>query len=278
MNNRGSDRQDIFSGDQDRLLFETLFTDVTDRFGVELHAYALMSNHFHLLWHDEVAGLSAAMQYLSAKYATAYNRRTKRDGPLLTGRFHSTPILDDTQLRVTARYIHRNPLAFVPRSALAAYRWSSLGAVLGRRRAPDWLTTGTVRPPSESAADHFRFVVTDQPSDGAVGSDGRIRALEFEDIIGAVADITGVVRGEVTTSRAGAFSAARTLAITVALDERVTGSTDLATELGLDPQSIRRIARQGRVARDGDAEFAHLHRSVLRRLREMETGRAAVAA
>jgi len=278
VNNRGSDRQDIFSADHDRLAFESLLGDIDERFAVELHAYVLMSNHFHLLLHDPMGELSCAMQYLSAKYATTYNRRTSRDGPLLTGRFRSTPVVDDAQLCVTARYIHRNPLAFVPKSALAAYRWSSLPVVLGRRTVPPWLQVGVVRTTSEDADDHLRFVVTDQPSDGRVAADGRIRAVSLDDVVRMVALVGGRQAADIRTSRAGDLARLRMLAVTIALDERVVDPLGLASEFGLDPQSARRLARRGRVARTDDPLFIRLHHTVLRQLRDLEHGRSSAAA
>ncbi len=278
VNNRGSDRQDIFSSDRDRLVFESMLAEVDERFAVELHAYALMTNHFHLLWHDPAGELSAVMQFLSAKYATAYNRRSRRDGPLLTGRFHSTPIGDDAQLSVTARYIHRNPLAFVPKPALVAYRWSSLAAIVERRPVPSWLSVGVVRSPTEHPDHHLRFVSTDLASDGVVGADGRIRAISLRDVIDVVASIGGHQRVQIGATRQGDLAQLRMLAVTIALEERVVDSVGLAAEFGVDPQSARRIARRGRVALTDDPEFERLHDAVVVRLRQLERRRASAAA
>jgi REP element-mobilizing transposase RayT len=118
---RGADRQDIFTSDDDRFLYEKLVNEGFKRHRVELHAYALMSNHVHLLGRVLDGGsLSDAMHHLGGRYALAFNKATKRDGPLFSSRFHSTPVTSDAQLLQTSRYIHRNPLAFVPMRALVA--------------------------------------------------------------------------------------------------------------------------------------------------------------
>jgi REP element-mobilizing transposase RayT len=130
--NRGADRQDIFSADGDWTLFEQLTAEAFERFAIELHAYALMTNHFHFLGRAGDGGLSEAMQRLCGRYGAAYNERTGRTGSLFTGRFQSVPITSDAQLTQTARYIHRNPLAIVPAAALDTYRWSSLGVLTGQ--------------------------------------------------------------------------------------------------------------------------------------------------
>ena len=128
--NRGADRQDIFSDDDDRHMFEHHAGDLVRRGLLEIHAYALMDNHFHFLGRSPQGELSAAMHRLGCEYARWYNRRHRRDGPLFRNRFVSVLIDDEEQLLVASRYIHRNPLAFVPPAALGAYRWSSLGPYL----------------------------------------------------------------------------------------------------------------------------------------------------
>ena len=134
--NRGYDRHDIFHTDRDRLLFEALMVEAFDRHRVTLHAYALMTNHFHLLVECADGDVSSAVQRMTARYAAAFNDRRRRTGPLFTGRFWSGPIMSEEQRFVSGLYVHRNPLAFVPPAALSAYRWSSLGCYTGRRARP----------------------------------------------------------------------------------------------------------------------------------------------
>jgi REP element-mobilizing transposase RayT len=96
--NRGADGQDIFSLDGDQSLFENLIGETVAVYDVEIHAYALMSNHFHFLIRDSNRELSEFMQFLAGQYAAAYNIRTQRRGPLFEGRFGSVPILDERHL------------------------------------------------------------------------------------------------------------------------------------------------------------------------------------
>ena len=166
----------------------------------------------------------------------------------------------------TARYIHRNPLAFVPKSALGAYRWSSLPVVLGRRTAPPWLQLGVVRSVSEHADDHLRFVVTDLPSDGTVGADGRIRAVTLDDVVAVVASVGGCQPAEISACRGGDPARLRMITVTIALGERVADSLGLASELGLDPQSVRRIAQRRTRRLADDPSFSRLIRQFVRRL------------
>jgi REP element-mobilizing transposase RayT len=142
--NRGVDRAIVYLHDRDRLTFEKLMGQLADELGIEIHAYCLMGNHYHLLVHCPHGGLSTFMQQLSSSYTRIINERLGRDGPLFRGRFHSVPVQSDTQIARTAAYIHRNPIDLVPEAALSAYRWSSYGVYLGRRAAPPWLTRTTI--------------------------------------------------------------------------------------------------------------------------------------
>lgn len=140
--NRGVDGQDIFGTDDDRRIFERFIGESADRYALNVEAYALMSNHFHLLIDrsrcDDVSG---AMRQLQSGYSTWFNHRTGRSGPLFGGRFFSKPVEDDSQYLQTARYIHRNPIVIVGPSGLADYRWSSLPAYLGVGADVTWLRT-----------------------------------------------------------------------------------------------------------------------------------------
>jgi REP element-mobilizing transposase RayT len=142
--NRGVDRAVIYVHDRDRLTFEKLMGQLAEELGIEIHAYCLMGNHYHLLLHCPHGGLSTFMQQLSSSYTRIVNDRLGRDGPLFRGRFHSVPVLSELQIARAAAYIHRNPIDIVPLAALSAYRWSSYGVYLGGRSAPSWLTRSMV--------------------------------------------------------------------------------------------------------------------------------------
>jgi REP element-mobilizing transposase RayT len=142
--NRGVARAVIYAHDRDRLTFEKLMAQLAAELGIEIHAYCLMGNHFHLLLHCPNGGVSTFMQQLSSSYTRIVNERLGRDGPLFRGRFHSVPVLSERQIAHAAAYIHRNPIDLVPAAALDAFRWSSYGVYLGRRATPTWLTRSTI--------------------------------------------------------------------------------------------------------------------------------------
>ena len=133
---KGADDQDIFSAPSHRTVYEGFMADAFERSAIEVHAYAWMTNHLHKFVRVPHGGLPEAMRLLGMRYATVYNGWTDRSGPLFTARYFSEPVTSDAQLAQTARYIHRNPLPIVGTAGLVEYRWSSLGALCGRGRAP----------------------------------------------------------------------------------------------------------------------------------------------
>ncbi len=257
--NRGADRQDIFSDDRDFERFEDLIGDAVDRFGVEAHAYCLMTNHFHLLLRCPDGGVSRAMQVIEQHYTQWYNSRYHRDGPLYRGRFTSVEVTTDDQLVTVGRYIHRNPLAFVAARALSAYRWSSFGTYAGGRVGPAWLVTDTISRGFAPTA-YREFVERDLPSDHVTVPPVHLVA---GDITSAVSVVTGIDESTIRRPGRGVANPARLIAIALALEWRVASSNELALYFGAKSSaSLRGLARRGRVAMVGEPELASLRRRV----------------
>jgi REP element-mobilizing transposase RayT len=262
--NRGADRQDVFVHDRDYQRFEWLLGEATRTTGVEVHAYCLMSNHFHLLMHCREAGLSEAMHTLESRYARWFNDRYERDGPIFRSRFTSILVESDEQLLTVWRYIHRNPLAFLGKEALSAYRWSSLGPYLRRRPKAAWLCVDEVMTAFDGDVGTLRhFVDTDVPSDLVADTRGHRRPLTSERVDEAVAWVAGVDYATILTPRRGATNVPRMLAISLSLELRVAPVTDLAERYGLTPSSLRTTARRGRILVSSDEQIRNLRRRVL---------------
>ena len=138
--NRGSGHQDIFQDDADRRSFLELLRDVVRMWHIEIHAYCLMHNHYHLLLHTPEGNLSRSMRHLNGLYTQRYNRKYGRDGPLFRGRFKALLIEADSYLLELVRYIHLNPVhAGLARKPLD-YSWSSHRAYIEEGAFPPWLT------------------------------------------------------------------------------------------------------------------------------------------
>ena len=141
---RGNGRKDIFYNDQDRYLFLKTLGEMSERFEVDVFAYALMGNHYHLLIKTNRANLSKCMQWLGVTYTRRFNLRHSRSGHLFQGRFKSIIVQNDSYLLGLSCYIHRNPLRAGVVNRLADYSWSSYRAYAYGRKSPDWLTPNLI--------------------------------------------------------------------------------------------------------------------------------------
>jgi putative transposase len=143
---RGNEKREIFRDDKDYLKFLEILERVVDRFHLEVHAYVLMKNHYHLLVRTREESLSRAIQWLGVSYSVWFNRKHQRSGHLFQGRFKSFLIENERYLTAMCLYIHNNPLraGIVKRSA--HYKWSSYHAyaLTDRRYRVSWLSTDVV--------------------------------------------------------------------------------------------------------------------------------------
>lgn len=140
--NRGARREIVLGDDRTCGLFHDLLGALPARFGVRVHGYALMPNHFHLLLESERGELSQAMQHLQAAFTQAFNRlHPGWDGPLFRGRFKNQLVEDDAYWMHLLAYLHLNPVKAGLAPWLDQSRWTSHAAYLGEERRPDWLTT-----------------------------------------------------------------------------------------------------------------------------------------
>ncbi len=138
---RGNNGQDIFVSDEDRKLFLAILKEFSGRFNIEVYAYVLMGNHYHLLLKTIDANLSRAMQWFGTSYTRKFNINTGRGGHLFQGRFKSIIVENDTYLLRLSYYIHRNPLRAGIVSRLADYHWSSYRFYAYQKKPPAWVKT-----------------------------------------------------------------------------------------------------------------------------------------
>jgi REP element-mobilizing transposase RayT len=128
----------------------------------QVHAYCLMSNHFHLVLETPRANLVAGMKWFLGTYTMRFNRTHRFSGHLFGGRYKAQ-LIDESEphyLRTAADYVHLNPVrAGLVRGgdALAQYRWSSYPSYLGvPRRRPAWLRVDRVLGEHGIKADDLR--------------------------------------------------------------------------------------------------------------------------
>ena len=175
---RGIERRKIFRAQRDYTHFLERTATLPSRFGVKIHAYALMPNHYHLLLQTPEANLSEAVQWLNVSYSIWFNRKYRRVGPLFQGRFKAILLEVDNALLAVSRYIHLNPVQTMrfrddPKGLgsakegtvvaarqrikeridfLRRFPWSSYAALAGLQPVPVWLTEELILSQSGTGA------------------------------------------------------------------------------------------------------------------------------
>jgi REP-associated tyrosine transposase len=137
---RGNNRQACFFADEDYFFFLDCLARLAKRFRCALHAYVLMTNHFHLLLSSELAaGPSLLMKFLGQRYVQYVNRAYKRSGSLWEGRFRSSLVQTERYVLGCYRYIEMNPVRANMVRHPIEYRWSSYAAN-GEGKPVAWIT------------------------------------------------------------------------------------------------------------------------------------------
>lgn len=138
---RGNEQKDVFKSQKDREKFLEYLTSATKRYGAIIHAYCLMSNHYHLLLETPEGNLAQIMRHINGAYTTYFNVKRKRAGHLFQGRYKEILVEADEYATELSRYIHLNPV----RAGMAArpeeYQWSSYGSYIGPNKMTEWLKT-----------------------------------------------------------------------------------------------------------------------------------------
>jgi putative transposase len=123
---RGNNRQAIFNSSADYQTLLGLLFDNAKKFNVAIHAYVLMTNHFHLLATPQTAdGLPQMMQAVGRSYVRYFNDTHKRSGTLWEGRYKSTLIQTERYLLACMVYIDLNPVRAGLVTEARDYPWSS---------------------------------------------------------------------------------------------------------------------------------------------------------
>ncbi len=139
MMNRGRRREAIFAAEGDYHLFLELLQETTKMWNMQVSAYCLMSNHYHLLVQTPEGNLSRCMRHLNGVYTQRFNRKHNHDGQLFRGRYKAVLVEEDSHLLELLRYIHRNPLEAGIVTDINDYHWNSHQGYLDNTRGWNWL-------------------------------------------------------------------------------------------------------------------------------------------
>lgn len=129
---RGNNRQDIFSDDEDREKYLSYLDEYSKEYKLSILAYCLMTNHVHFIAVPEQEdSLSKTFSSTHHRYSQYYNKKKKSSGHLWQGRFYSC-LLDQIHLMMALRYVERNPVRAKMVKQPWGYKWSSAAYHTGR--------------------------------------------------------------------------------------------------------------------------------------------------
>ena len=137
--NRGRRSESIFLDKHDYLMFIDLLIEVSGMCNVNIAAYCLMTNHYHILLQTPDGNISRCMRHLNSVYTQKYNKRHGFDGQLFRGRYKSILVCNDSHLLQLIRYIHKNPVKAGMVKDMPDYEWSSYKGYLSYANKWKWL-------------------------------------------------------------------------------------------------------------------------------------------
>jgi putative transposase len=143
---RGNNKQQIFD-DYLRPVFLIQLADVAARVGWLIQAWALMSNHFHLVLQCGELGLADGMKRLNLNFALKSNARFGRINHCFGARYWSTPIKSEEHLFRSIRYTLWNPARAGIGMHPAESNWTSYAPSAGLARAPQVLALDALLDP-----------------------------------------------------------------------------------------------------------------------------------
>jgi len=136
---RGNERKSIFHDDSDRSRFLRILEDYHDRYGILIHSYVLMDNHYHLILETPRGNLVKVMHGLNGGYTGYFNRKFERSGHLFQGRYKGILVEKEAYLLELSRYVHLNPVRAGIVQDPSQYPWSSCPGFYSKRKETHWV-------------------------------------------------------------------------------------------------------------------------------------------
>lgn len=122
---RGNYRQNVFEDDSDKRKYVEFIREYSEKYGMKIYAYCLMSNHVHFIAAPvKEDSLAMTFKYSNMRYSSYFNKKNKRSGHLWQGRFYSCPLQFEHALEAL-RYVERNPVRARMVELPWEYEWSS---------------------------------------------------------------------------------------------------------------------------------------------------------
>lgn len=154
--NRGIARRAVFEDTECVRYFLSRLAREVRAGKLEVHAFVVMTTHFHLLVRSPVGELSQSMRRVQNMYVRWFNRRTRRDGPLFRGRFLSRLVESIRYRRTLVRYIDKNPVSAGLVVQASQYKHGSARFYV-RGTGPPWLSRHWVKRDALQRSGSTRF-------------------------------------------------------------------------------------------------------------------------
>jgi len=139
---RGNYRQNVFEDDSDKRKYVEFIREYSQKYGMKIYAYCLMSNHVHFIAAPvKEDSLAMTFKYSNMRYSSYFNKKNRRSGHLWQGRFYSCPLHFEHALEAL-RYVERNPVRAKMVELPWEYQWSSAREHVGFNAELDTSTKG----------------------------------------------------------------------------------------------------------------------------------------
>jgi len=139
---RGNYRADVFRLEKTKQAFLQCLDEACSKTGWRVHAWCVMSNHYHLALETPAANLVEGMRWLQGTFSVRFNRLRSERGHLFQGRYKSLIVDPDGGLGPLCHYIHLNPIRakICPVAELSEWRWSSLHGIMHPKLRQSWFS------------------------------------------------------------------------------------------------------------------------------------------
>ncbi len=263
--NRGARQAPIFKGEDHCVRFLDALGAVTEKALLEVHAYSLMPNHFHLLVRSPEGTLSRAMKYLQGHYTLEVNRVHGWDGPVFRGRFRSQLVTQDDYLRHVVAYIHLNPVEAHLVGSPDEPSWTSHRAHVGLETPPPWLAQWGIKQWFGSSRELAKFVKAVQigrvprheeldvrtgwfrkDALGTVPAEAPAQRPRIDDQVARLVQITGASVDQLQRAERGRDANPARRFAALALVRAGFSQGEIATALGMTTAQVSMLVYRGR--------------------------------